>query len=127
MASARDQKKAQPGAAKAADTQAITKPQTSCPIMGFSINKKYYVDYRGKRIYVCCKECLAQVKKDPESALRTLRSLGQEPETLVTTVRDKTNNVLAPVNADSIKTLDSTARKKNGDSSNAGSRGVLQQ
>jgi hypothetical protein len=128
MASAQSASQGTPKVPKAPGAQTITNPQTTCPIVGFSIDKKYYVDYKGKRIYVCCKECLGQVKKDPEAALRKLRSLGQEPETLVTTVRDKTKDVLPPVQVDSIKALDSAAVKRNRDSSaDAGRRGVLQQ
>jgi YHS domain-containing protein len=56
------------------------KPQTTCPIMGGEINKKLFVDYKGKRIYVCCSGCLDQVKKDPEAAIKKLESMGQEPE-----------------------------------------------
>jgi hypothetical protein len=64
----------------------------------------------------------------PKAALKKPRALGQEPETLVTTVRDKTKDALAPVNADSIKSLDAAAKTAGTDSSmDAGSRGVLQQ
>lgn len=57
-------------------------PQTTCPIMGGEIDKNQYVDYNGKRIYVCCGGCIEQVKSDPEAAISKLAELGQEPETI---------------------------------------------
>lgn len=40
--------------------------QTTCPVMtGNPINPKLYVEYQGRRIYVCCKGCVAKVTKDP--------------------------------------------------------------
>ncbi len=50
------------------------KPQTICPVMGNKINKNLYVDYNGKRIYVCCKSCIDIVKKSPEKYLKILES-----------------------------------------------------
>jgi YHS domain-containing protein len=42
------------------------KRQTTCPVMeGEKINKSLYVDYEGKRLYVCCKGCIKEVTKDP--------------------------------------------------------------
>lgn len=29
------------------------------------VNPSLYVEYKGKRIYVCCKKCLERVKEDP--------------------------------------------------------------
>lgn len=56
--------------------------QTKCPVMGNPINKKYYVDYQGKRIYVCCPACVDIVKKDPEKYLQILKKQGVTPETI---------------------------------------------
>lgn len=52
------------------------KPQTVCPVMGGSIDKDYYVDYDGKRIYVCCDECVETVKADPEKYIKELEKEG---------------------------------------------------
>jgi len=49
------------------------KPQTICPVMGNKINKNLYVDYNGKRIYVCCKSCINIVKKNPEKYIKILQ------------------------------------------------------
>ena len=51
-------------------------PQTTCPIMGGAINKKLYVDYQGKRIYVCCAGCINAVKKDFAKYTKELEAKG---------------------------------------------------
>lgn len=58
------------------------KPQTTCPVMGNEINKSFYVDYNGKRIYVCCKMCIDSVKKDPAKYIKKLEKMGQSVETI---------------------------------------------
>lgn len=52
------------------------KPQTLCPVLGGNIDKKVYVDYKGKRIYFCCKGCDAEFKKDPEKYLKKIEAQG---------------------------------------------------
>ena len=37
------------------------KPQTFCPVMGGPIDTTIYVDYKGMRIYFCCKGCIEVV------------------------------------------------------------------
>jgi hypothetical protein len=56
--------------------------QKTCPIMGGPINKKLFVDYKGKRIYVCCSMCIAEVKKDPKKAIQILVDRGEMVETI---------------------------------------------
>ena len=51
-------------------------PQTKCPVMKGNIDKSLFVEYEGKRIYVCCKECIETVKKDPAKYIRELESKG---------------------------------------------------
>jgi transcriptional regulator GlxA family with amidase domain len=51
--------------------------QTVCPEMGGPINPDLYVDYQGKRIYLCCEMCREAVTKDPEGAIRKLAEKGQ--------------------------------------------------
>jgi YHS domain-containing protein len=58
------------------------KPQTTCPVMGGPIDKKMYVDYKGKRIYVCCPGCIDSVKNNPEKYIRKLEKMGQGVETI---------------------------------------------
>ena len=57
-------------------------PQTTCPVMGGAIDKTLYVDYQGKRIYVCCAGCISEVKKDPQKYIDKLKSMGQAVEVI---------------------------------------------
>ena len=50
--------------------------QTMCPVMGGAIDKNLYVDYNGKRIYVCCGGCINVVKKDPGKYVTELEAKG---------------------------------------------------
>jgi YHS domain-containing protein len=51
--------------------------QSTCPIMGFAVNKDLYADVKGKRVYVCCPPCRQKVKADPDAALKTIRKRGE--------------------------------------------------
>lgn len=53
-----------------------TKLQTTCPVMGGRINKKLFVDYQGKRIYVCCSGCIKKLKDNPEKYIKKLEEAG---------------------------------------------------
>jgi YHS domain-containing protein len=50
--------------------------QTICPVMGDPINKKYFVDYKGFRIYFCCKDCPETFKKNPGKYMKILQESG---------------------------------------------------
>ncbi len=53
------------------------KAQAYCPVMqNNKINKNLYVDFKGKRIYVCCKGCLPMVKRHPEKYRKMLKDKG---------------------------------------------------
>jgi YHS domain-containing protein len=70
------------------DSVAVKKtlpPQTTCPVMGGAINKKLYVDYKGKRIYVCCPGCIGELKSNPEKYIKILADMGQGVEVLADT------------------------------------------
>jgi YHS domain-containing protein len=56
------------------------KPQTVCPVLGGNVDKNVYADYKGKRIYFCCKGCDAEFKKDPEKYMKKLQDEGVTPE-----------------------------------------------
>jgi YHS domain-containing protein len=56
------------------------KPQTACPVLQGNIDKNIYVDYKGQRIYFCCKGCDAEFKKDPEKYVKKMESQGIIPE-----------------------------------------------
>jgi YHS domain-containing protein len=61
------------------------KPQTTCPVMGGKINRKLYADVDGKRIYVCCRGCIAAIKKDPAKYIKKLEDQGVTIAKLQTT------------------------------------------
>jgi hypothetical protein len=62
---------------KAVDTAVVVKKQTLCPIMTNNpVNAKLFVDHDGKRIYVCCKGCIGDVKKDPAKYIAKLEKEG---------------------------------------------------
>jgi YHS domain-containing protein len=50
--------------------------QTVCPVMGQKIDKKYYVDYKGKRVYFCCDSCPKTFEADPEKYMKKLADTG---------------------------------------------------
>ncbi len=60
-------------------TVALAEPQTTCPVMGGTVNKELYADYDGKRVYFCCGYCDGEFKKDPQKYLDKLKEQGQEP------------------------------------------------
>ena len=66
--------------ARAAEKSKKTKIQTTCPILGGEIDKKLYVDYKGYRIYFCCKGCPEEFMKNPEKYMKILRDRGETPE-----------------------------------------------
>ena len=66
-------------AASASTNQAaavVGKPQTTCPVTGDAINKKFYTDYEGKRIYFCCNMCPKMFAKDPEKYMKKMKEAG---------------------------------------------------
>ena len=56
------------------------KPQTSCPVLGGNVDRNIFVDYKGQRIYFCCKGCDEEFKKNPDKYLEKMKSLGFVPE-----------------------------------------------
>lgn len=47
---------------------------TMCPVMpGERAKEKFYVDYQGKRIYLCCRHCMVAFKRHPEKYLKNLK------------------------------------------------------
>ena len=62
-----------PANPKAAASTATTVEQTTCPVMdGNPINKKVFVEYKGKKVYFCCADCKAVFEKDPEKYIAKL-------------------------------------------------------
>ncbi|NLP03077.1 MAG: hypothetical protein GX089_11320 [Fibrobacter sp.] len=58
------------------------KAQTVCPVMGEKINKDLFVDVDGKRIYVCCDGCIAEVKADPAKYIKKIEEAGESVEVI---------------------------------------------
>lgn len=56
------------------------KAQTLCPITGEKISKDVFVDVDGRRIYLCCKDCIDKVKADPKAAIAKIKTNGERPE-----------------------------------------------
>jgi len=50
--------------------------QHYCPVSAEPIDKQYYVDYKGSRIYFCSKTCPLAFKKDPERYMQRFRDQG---------------------------------------------------
>jgi YHS domain-containing protein len=48
------------------------KKQKICPVMGGKINKKIYIDYKGRRIYFCGRGCPKMFKKNPKKYLKSM-------------------------------------------------------
>ena len=47
---------------------------TTCPVMpGERVKEKFYVDYHGKRIHLCCRNCVIAFKKRPQKYLKNLK------------------------------------------------------
>ncbi len=75
------------GTAKDAAADAQTKTETSvaaageqttCPVMvGKPIDKNLFVEYKGKKVYFCCKGCIAEFNKDPEKYVKLLPQFQQ--------------------------------------------------
>ncbi len=47
--------------------------QKKCPVMDRKINPKLYYKYKNQKIYVCCRGCIAAVKKNPEKYLKKVQ------------------------------------------------------
>ncbi len=44
-----------------------------CPVMpGHKVKEKFFADYQGRRIYLCCRSCVKAFKKDPARYLQNL-------------------------------------------------------
>jgi len=46
--------------------------QKICPVMGGAINNDIFIEYKGKKVYFCCPECIDKFEKKPEKYLDKL-------------------------------------------------------
>ncbi len=63
---------------KKLEAQGVTlaKVQTTCPVMGGTIDRRFFVDHKGKRLYLCCAGCVAVAKENPEKYIKKAESGG---------------------------------------------------
>ena len=59
-----------------ADGITVAKLQTICPVMDEAIDKQFYVDHKGQRVYFCCPTCIKAFKADPEKYLKKMKAEG---------------------------------------------------
>lgn len=52
------------------------KAQTECPVMGGKIDKQYFADYEGKRVYFCCPACKEPFLKEPLKYVKAMEEKG---------------------------------------------------
>jgi len=62
---------AAPAEVKEQVASAVTE-QTTCPVMGGSINTNIFKEYKGKKVYFCCPSCKDEFEKDPEKYVSKL-------------------------------------------------------
>jgi YHS domain-containing protein len=55
-----------------ATTQAVKDVANKmCPVMpDEEVSKKYFVEYKGEKIHLCCKDCMKDFKKDPDKYVK---------------------------------------------------------
>ena len=48
--------------------------KATCPVMlGEKVSEKFFVDYKGKRVFLCCKPCIRAFKRNPEKYLERMK------------------------------------------------------
>lgn len=47
--------------------------QTTCPVTGNPIDKKFFTYYKGRGIYFCCANCIETFDADPDMYLKKMR------------------------------------------------------
>ena len=62
---------------KAQNATANVEETMVCPVMpDKKIDKKFFVDHEGMRIYLCCDTCVSVFKKNPERYIQKAYELG---------------------------------------------------
>jgi YHS domain-containing protein len=56
---------------------AVAVEQTTCPIMNMAIDKKVFVEYKGKKVYFCCPGCEDKFNAEPQKYLVKLPQFKQ--------------------------------------------------
>ena len=50
--------------------------QKNCPVSGKPVDKEFYADHEGKRVYFCCPNCKAPFEKDAAGYIRKMEAEG---------------------------------------------------
>ncbi len=65
------------GAAAAAGAAvAAVVEQKVCPVSDHDIDPKAFLEFKGKKVYFCCKDCIEEFNKTPEKFLTKLPQFG---------------------------------------------------
>jgi YHS domain-containing protein len=51
--------------------------QKTCPVMGGAIDKKYFTEYKGQKVYFCCPGCKTMFEENPEKYIAQLPQFKQ--------------------------------------------------
>jgi YHS domain-containing protein len=73
-------KKSEPAALSEGDTEQVViaaVEQTACPVMGAAIDKQFFTEYEGKKVYFCCPGCKAKFQAEPQKYLAKLPQFNQ--------------------------------------------------
>jgi len=62
---------------EAAEAVAAVVEQTTCPIMDSPINKAFFTEYKGKKVYFCCPGCKEKFEEEPEKYIAKLPQFNQ--------------------------------------------------
>jgi len=72
--------------------------QKTCPVSvsvgGTPVRRDSWVDYEGKRVYLCCDGCASAFNKDPERYVKKLEDMGEEVAVLASVTSQKTCPVM---------------------------------
>ncbi len=54
--------------------------QTTCPVTGNPIDKKFFTYYKGRGIYFCCANCIEKFNADPDMYLKKMREAEEKTD-----------------------------------------------
>jgi len=64
-------------AEETASQKVQTVEQTTCPVMGGAIDKAFFTEYKGKKVYFCCEGCKEKFEASPEQYIAKLPQFKQ--------------------------------------------------
>jgi len=66
--------------AAAKDKVLFENVQTTCPVTGEPIDKKFFTYYKGRGIYFCCADCIEKFNVDPDKYLKAMREAEEKSD-----------------------------------------------